>query len=50
MFKVGVKTAGDKEWAFNGLRFDTRDEAERYAVDLAGRWTAVRGWTIEEAV
>jgi hypothetical protein len=41
-FKIGVKTAGDRNWAYNGLRFATRDAAEAYAVDLALRWTAVR--------
>jgi hypothetical protein len=41
-FKVGVKTAGDRNWAYNSPRFTTRDAAEAYAADLAWRWTAVR--------
>jgi hypothetical protein len=41
-FKVGVKTPGDKSWAYNGLRFATREEAERYGSDLYARWTAVQ--------
>jgi hypothetical protein len=30
------------KWASNMLRFATRDEAEAYAKDLAGRWVLVR--------
>lgn len=41
-WKVGVKTSGDSDWGFNGLRFRTMDEAVAYAHDLAWRWTAVR--------
>jgi hypothetical protein len=29
-------------WAGNGLRFDTKEEAEAYVKDLFGRWTQVR--------
>jgi hypothetical protein len=45
-FKVGVKTSGDRDWNCNGLRFATATEAERYAIDLACRWTAVQDWTV----
>lgn len=45
-FKVGVKTAGDRDWNSNGLRFTTPEAAEDYALDLAMRWTAVRDWTV----
>jgi hypothetical protein len=41
-FKVGVKTPGDKSWVYNGLRFATREEADRYGSDLYARWTAVQ--------
>lgn len=45
-FKVGVKTARDTDWAYNGLRFDSHAAAEHYAEDLFWRWTAVREYTI----
>lgn len=38
-YKVGVKTAGDKDWVTNALRFATIDEAKHYSVDLDWRWT-----------
>lgn len=41
-WKIGVKTTGDGDWGYNGLRFRTEAEAARYAEDLAFRWTAVR--------
>jgi hypothetical protein len=45
-YKVGVKTAGDRDWNSNGIRFASSAEAEAYAIDLACRWTAVRDWTV----
>jgi hypothetical protein len=45
-FKVGVKTRGDAEWACNGLRFKTEEEARAYGDDLFMRWTAVTEWTV----
>jgi len=30
------------KWAGNGLRFSTKQEADRYGSDLFSRWTAVR--------
>jgi hypothetical protein len=48
-FKVGCKTAGDTTWAYNALRFATREEAEAYGLDLAMRWTALRDYEIHES-
>ena len=48
-FKVGVKTAGDRTWNYNGRRFATREQAEAYGLDLAMRWTAVREYEIHDA-
>jgi hypothetical protein len=48
-YKVGVKTAGDREWCCNGLRFRSREEAEAYGIDLFMRWTAVREWAVLES-
>lgn len=36
-------------WTGNELRFATRREAEDYARDLAGRWTAVQDWRVVES-
>ena len=41
-WKPEVLVAGDPKWYDNGLRFKTKDEAEAYARDLAGRWISVR--------
>lgn len=48
-YKVGVKTAGDRDWVYNGLRFATREAAAAYASDLSSRWTAVRETTITKS-
>ncbi len=50
MFKAEFTTAGDRgSYATNGLVFQTREEAERYALALSLRWTAVVDWRIREA-
>lgn len=41
MYRVDVTTDG-QGWATNALRFATESEAKDYAVDLSGRWLAVR--------
>lgn len=46
-YRVMVLAQGESEWSGNALRFPDRDVAERYAVDLAGRWTAVREWRVD---
>lgn len=38
-----------REWAGNGVRFATREEAEASACDLARRWTLVLDWRADEA-
>lgn len=45
-YKVGVKTPGDRDWAYNGMRFPTAEEAESYGKDLAWRWTAVQSYEV----
>lgn len=45
-YLILVLAAGETTYASNGLRFATREAAERYAVDLACRWTQVREWEI----
>ena len=37
------------EWAGNGLRFATREEAETSAYLLAQRWTLVDDWRADES-
>jgi hypothetical protein len=43
MVKVG------NEWAGNGIRFATREEAEASARDLYGRWTLVLDHRADES-
>ena len=47
-WKAEVIADNSGEWCGNGLRFDTKSEAETYAMDLAMRWTAVRDWRAVE--
>ncbi len=50
LYKAEFTTAGDRgSYATNGLVFESRDEAERYALALSLRWTAVQDWRIREA-
>ena len=37
------------EWAGNGLRFATSEEAERSAADLAARWFLVDDYRVDES-
>lgn len=48
-YKVAVKTAGDVNWASNGLRFATKEAAIEYGQDLFMRWTAVQEWEVQES-
>lgn len=48
-FKVGVKTAGDTNWAYNGLRFASSEAANDYGFDLSCRWTAVTEYEVQES-
>ncbi len=38
-----------REWAGNGLRFATQEEAERSAADLAARWFLVEDFRVDES-
>ena len=49
-YKLGVKTQGDKDWVYNGLRFSSKEEAGFYGDDLAGRWFAVMEWESHESI
>lgn len=46
--KVEVVADNSGKYCGNALRFDTLDEAKRYAADLAWRWTSVRSWRVVE--
>ena len=37
------------EWAGNGLRFATHEEADTHAYLLANRWTLVDDWRADES-
>jgi hypothetical protein len=41
-FKTQVVADYTGEWVGNGLRFATKEEAEGYGANLAGRWVLVR--------
>ena len=48
-YAVAVKTRHHKEWALNGLRFNTRDSAELYALQLRQRWRDVTDVEVQES-
>jgi len=48
-YKVACKTAGDTNWAYNALRFATREDAEAYGRDLFSRWLALSEYEIHES-
>jgi hypothetical protein len=48
-FKVGCKTRGDMNWAYNALRFATREQAQNYAEDLYSRWMALDSYEVQES-
>jgi hypothetical protein len=47
-WKPEVLVINDSKWYDNGLRFETKEEAEKYAHNLAGRWTSVRRFRASE--
>ena len=46
MYKVQVQTGKDTTWSGNGLKFNTRDDAKKYAIDLMNRWLLVTDYRI----
>lgn len=46
-YVIKVKVKGESGWTGNGLYFQTSEEAESYASDLAGRWTLVEKTKVE---
>jgi hypothetical protein len=48
-FKVGVKTARDRDWVFNSVRFASREDAQAFGEGLAWRWLAVDQWEVQES-
>lgn len=45
-YRVDIAAVGEKAYASNALRFDSKADAEAYALDLAMRWTAVVSWRV----
>ena len=41
-WKVGVKTAGDRDWVSNAIRYATKEDAETGRLELIARWFAVQ--------
>mgnify|MGYP001558748071 CR=1 FL=1 len=48
-YAVEVKTAGDKTWVGNGLRYESRELATTCGSDLAARWMAILEWQVVES-
>ncbi len=48
-WKAEVIADNSGKFCGNRLRFATKEEAECYARDLAGRWTLVREWRVVES-
>lgn len=48
-FKVEVIADSSGQWAGNGMRYSTRENAEQSAKDLASRWMLVREWRVVES-
>jgi hypothetical protein len=48
-FRVEVIEDDSGTWHGSVMRFDTYEEAERYAKDLTWRWTLVRDWRVVAA-
>jgi hypothetical protein len=45
-WKVEVIADSSGQWVANGMRFPSKEDAEVYGRDLAGRWTLVREWRV----
>jgi len=45
-YKVEVIADSSDVFVGNGVRFDTKENAEEYARDLMWRWTLVREWRV----
>jgi hypothetical protein len=48
-FKVACKTTTSEPWAYNALRFATREAAAAYGANLFMRWTALREYEVHES-
>lgn len=48
MFKVEVIADSSGQWCSNARVFETHEEAEEAARDLASRWMAVTDWRVTE--
>ena len=46
MYKVQVQTGKGTAWSSNALKFETREQAKIYAIDLMSRWLLVTDYRI----
>jgi hypothetical protein len=46
MYKFEVVADNSGEWCSNSIVYNTLEEAEDAAIDLASRWTLVRKWRV----
>ncbi len=48
-WKAEVSTGDPNRYDTNGVMFETAEEATRYAIDLAARWTLVTDYRVRVA-
>ena len=48
-WKAEIQVVNDEKWYGNGKDFDTKKDAEIYALDLCARWTQMTGWRVVKA-
>ena len=46
MYRIEVIADNSGTWTGNGIVFGTQEEAEKWAIGLSNRWTAVRKWRV----
>jgi len=48
-WRVDIQGPGETNWASNAIRFNTTEEAERYAVEKSWGWLSMQGYRIVPA-
>lgn len=48
-FKAEIRVINDDQWYTNSLCFETRREAEAYALELYVRWSSCVSWRVAES-
>lgn len=45
-WRVDIQGPGETHWASNALRFETKEEAEEYAVQKSWSWFTMKGYRV----